>query len=133
MSDLDVLHDELQIVISTLKILRYTDAARVVEDAVRVLGALNADNAELAGRRQCLTCGRYAPAGVDRYYEDPACTGPEDLNPCLFDMTPQEAADYWRTRWHEQHRELVDLKEQLAHVTRQLRARQSYPKQYTRW
>ena len=71
--------------------------ARRVEAEARIATL----EAELANRRMCVTCGRYAPAGAGRTYEDPACTGPDGLNSCLFDMTPDEAWQHWRWLAHE--------------------------------
>lgn len=73
-----------------------------MSDTVETLRQQIADlRAELDGRRMCVTCGQFAPAGVDRHYENPACSGPDGTNPCLFDMTPHEAWQHWRMEAHD--------------------------------
>jgi hypothetical protein len=69
--------------------------------------------AELAGRRMCLNCGRYAPQGHDRSQPLPECVGEGGLAGCAFDMTPDEAVNHWRRVAHERYVRVVRLEEAL--------------------
>lgn len=69
--------------------------------------------AELAGRRMCVNCGRYAPAGHDRDGPLPECVGPEGLSACTFNLTPDEAWQHWRKKHHEARARIDELEKAL--------------------
>jgi hypothetical protein len=47
--------------------------------------------------RMCVNCGASAPAECDRLASPPSCPSPDA---CSFDMTPHEAWQYWRKKYH---------------------------------
>jgi len=55
--------------------------------------------------RMCVVCGKEVPS--DKYKRGdslPECKSTihgEEYSPCTFDLTPEEAVDYWRNRYHD--------------------------------
>ena len=60
--------------------------------------------AEGEGRlRICLTCGKTVDAEKVKRGDDLGeCMMADGIAACLFDMTPIEAAEYWRGKWHRE-------------------------------
>jgi hypothetical protein len=50
--------------------------------------------------RLCVNCGRIAHVKLGEVL--PECVGPDGMAACTFDLTPHEAAMYWRQQWHDQ-------------------------------
>ncbi len=118
--DIEALRRHLTTIRLSLATFGYTHAATTLAHTESVIDTLVAQRtslmAEAEGRRMCVTCGRYAPLGADQYYQDPACDGPDGMNPCLFDMTAREAADYWKQQWHDQRDTLEKLRAEIVTV-----------------
>ena len=90
---------------------------REIKDAERALTAVLPmiragvleSRAEIANRRMCVNCGKYAPKDHDRTQPLPECVDKEGCSACTFDMTAQEAWQHWRQIAHDQRAEMARL------------------------
>ena len=55
----------------------------------------------MADTRMCVNCGRTVPASHPRHEALPECVGPDGMAACTFDMTPEEAWQFWRQKYHD--------------------------------
>jgi len=51
--------------------------------------------------RMCVNCGRERPASEGRDTPHPDCTSPDA---CSWDLTLEEAWQYWRQKYHDLHK-----------------------------
>ncbi len=79
-------------------------------EAVRAMAARIAElEAELAGQRMCVNCGKFAPRDHDHTQPLSKCVGPEGLAACTFNLTPNEAWQHWSLKAHELRAENAKL------------------------
>lgn len=51
--------------------------------------------------RLCVNCGKTARVARGTFL--PECTSPDGMAACTFDMTAEEAWQYWRQRYHDEY------------------------------
>lgn len=95
----------------------YAGRASVGATIERAIARIKELEAEIAGRRMCLNCGRYAPTGHDRDQPLSECVDPETgLSACTFDLTPDEAWAHWSKIVHIGHARIAALEAALSEI-----------------
>lgn len=91
----------------------------------RLLEEINTLRLELGSHRLCVNCGRTMPADqVKRGDSLPECEYPNysGHSACCFDLTPQEAFEYWRRKAHEESDRNSKVMSKLDNMTAQVAA-----------
>lgn len=96
-----------------------TDAQRAVvaaHNAARPAGLIDLDTRvgkDTGAVRLCVNCGRQVPLSHDRRLPAPECSSPDA---CTFDMTQEEATDYWRKLYHDKRKKADALRAVFEYI-----------------